>query len=106
MRRSGPLGELIARQAEALALDERYEEKYGRPCAGLPDDTINFQHDPLACAAALGWDGITISEIPLRIESRDGLLYELIGDTGRSVPVVTAVDGPRFNEFWLDLVAD
>ncbi len=106
LRRSGPLGALIARQAEALALDEHNEEKYGLVCAGLPDDTINFQHDPLACAAALGWKGVTITETPLQVELRDGLLYERIDDPGRSMPVVTAVDGPRFNQFWLDLVAD
>jgi purine nucleosidase len=106
LRQSGALGALIARQAEAHARDERYEEKYGRACAGLPDDTINFQHDPLACAVALGWDGVTITKTPLRFEVRDGLLHEWVNDTGRSMPVVTAVDAPRFNQYWLDIVAD
>lgn len=104
LRRSGPLGALIARQAEAFALAENYEERYGRACTGLPDDLINFQHDPLACAVALGWAGVTIEEIPLRIERRDGWLHERIAADGRLTPVVTAVDGLRFNQFWLDLV--
>jgi hypothetical protein len=75
-------------------------------CAGLPDHTINFQHDPPACAVALGWEGVTITETPLRFEVRDGLLHERVSDTGRSTPVVTAVDAPRFNQYWLDLIAD
>ncbi|MGC8073836.1 hypothetical protein ACP3W1_25070, partial [Salmonella enterica] len=52
LRHSGPLGALLARQAEAFARDQQYEEKYGTTCAGLPDDTIDFLHDPLACAIA------------------------------------------------------
>ena len=54
LRRSGPLARLIARQADAFAKDENIEAQYGRTCQGLPDDTINFLHDPLACAIALG----------------------------------------------------
>ena len=30
--------------------------KYGETCEGLPNDIINFLHDPLACSIALGWD--------------------------------------------------
>jgi hypothetical protein len=29
----------------------------GRAHAGLPDDIVNFHHDPLTCAVALGWAG-------------------------------------------------
>jgi len=57
LRNAGTLGQLIARQAEAFAEDEQIEMNYGKTCAGLPVDIINFQHDSLACAIALGWDG-------------------------------------------------
>jgi hypothetical protein len=63
------VAQLIARQAEAFAKEHNYEAQYGRTCGGLPDDTINFQHDPLACAIALGWDeGVEVREIPLKSE--------------------------------------
>ena len=69
----------------------------------MPDDIINFQHDPLACAIALGWDdGVEIEELPLIVEEKDGWLHERIDPLGKPTRVVTKVDGPRFNEFWLD----
>lgn len=95
LRESGPLAALIARQAEAHAVDEGYEAKYG---------LINFHHDPLACAVALGWEGATVTETPLRLEMRGEDLSTLPDPAGRPTKVVTAVDGAGFNEFWLDLV--
>jgi inosine-uridine nucleoside N-ribohydrolase len=107
LRMSGALGRLIARQAEAFAADEKNETKYGAVCEGLPGDTINFQHDPLACAIALGWEeGIEIGELPLILEENDGWLVERVHASGRPVRVVTKVNGPRFNEFWLDRIAN
>src|SRR5688572_23901144 len=55
LRKAGTLGQLIAQQAEAFAVDEHNELRIGETCEGLPRDIINFQHDPLACAIALGW---------------------------------------------------
>jgi purine nucleosidase len=52
LRAAGPLGQLIARQAEEFAIDEKNELRYGETCPGLPRDIINFQHDPLASAVA------------------------------------------------------
>lgn len=99
----GALGQLIARQAEAFAVDEQNETRYGTTCAGLPDDIINFQHDPLACAIALGWDeGVEIEELPLVIEEKEGWLTERINLAGQPMRVVTKVDGPAFGDFWLD----
>jgi inosine-uridine nucleoside N-ribohydrolase len=105
LRAAGPLGALIARQAEATNNDEQHEERYGRRYPNVPHDILNFQHDPLACAVALGWDGVTIEEIPLRFEFRDGWLHEVIAADGKPTPVVTQVDGARFNEFWLRMVS-
>jgi len=104
LRAAGPLGQLLARQAEAFAVDEQYEQTYGRTCAGLPDDLVNFQHDPLACAVALGWDGVTIEHARVSVEVREGWLYERVDEAGQAMRVVTAVDSARFNELWLRLV--
>jgi purine nucleosidase len=48
------MSQLNVRQAEAFAQDEDYEAQYGKRCEFLPKDIINFQHDPLTCAIALG----------------------------------------------------
>jgi len=106
LRRAGRLGQLIARQMEAFTGDEHNEENYGKTCPGLPRDIINFQHDPLACAVALGWaDGIEIQELPLLIEVQEGLLTERIHPAGSPIRMVTKIDGGRFNEFWLRVVS-
>ncbi len=106
LKRAGALGQLIARQAEAFAGDEKMEEKFGKTSARLPDDIINFQHDPLACAIALGWaEGVEIKEIPLKIELKDRLIYQTIDAGGKRTRVVTKIDGTRFSEFWLKTVA-
>jgi inosine-uridine nucleoside N-ribohydrolase len=105
LRASGPLGALIARQAEAFAEDWENETRLALASPGLPDDTINFQHDPLACAIALGWrDGAEVSEVPLRFEVRDGLMHEVVDPHGRPTSVVTRIDGTRFSDFWVQRV--
>ena len=103
--RAGGLGQLLARQAEAFAVDEQNEKKFGETCEGLPKDIINFLHDPLACAIALGWsDGVEVKEIPLILEEKDGRLYERIDPSGKPTRVVTKIDGSLFNEFWLNKI--
>jgi hypothetical protein len=108
LHQSDPLGALIARQAQAFAEDEQMESRFGAIYPALPPDLINFQHDPLAVAAALGWEeGLKIEELPLLIEEREGLLCETIDPVrGKPVRVVTQVDGARFNQFWLDTVTN
>jgi len=106
LRQSGPLARLIARQAEAFAVDPNNNALCGQTWKGLPEDFINFQHDPLACAIALGWDeGVEICEIPLRLEIRDGWLCQTVDHCGKPTRVVTRVNGDRFSEFWLSTVA-
>ncbi|MGQ0604817.1 MAG: nucleoside hydrolase [Anaerolineales bacterium] len=105
LKQSGPLAQLIAKQAEAFAIEYNNEAQYGQTCAGLPNDTINFQHDPLACAIALGLtDEVEISEIHLRTEIVDGWLRQLTDEGGKPTRVVTRVNGEKFNEFWLKRV--
>lgn len=104
-RATSPLARLVARQAEAFAAGEWNKAEEGRAYAGLPEDIVNFQHDPLACALALGWDeGVEVSELPLKLEVADGFLRQRIEEGGRVTKVVTKVDGARFSEFWLDAV--
>jgi purine nucleosidase len=105
LSQAGPLARLIARQAEAFAVEYGNEAQYGQTCKNLPDDIINFQHDPLACAIALGWhDGVEISELPLKLAVEDGWLVQRIADGGKPTRVVTRVNGAKFNQFWLETV--
>ena len=66
---------------------------------------INFLHDPLACAIALGWsDGVETEEIPLLLEEKNGWLQERIDPSGKRIRIVTKVNGTHFNEFWLNKI--
>jgi purine nucleosidase len=103
LRAAGPLGALLADQGEAHARDNAMAD-LGRSWPGLPDDLLNFQHDPLACAVALGWDGVTVEEVPTRLEVRGGRLLVTRQAGARPLRVVTAVDGPAFAEAWLQAV--
>jgi purine nucleosidase len=105
LRQAGPLAQRIAQQAEAFAHDERLIERLGPTSPALPRDLINFQHDPLACAIALGWqEGVTYEECRLSVTVTNGILMEIPDPAGRPFRLVTCVDGPRFNQFWLDVV--
>ena len=107
LRKAGSLGQLIAQQAEVFAVDEQNEMRFGETCEGLPRDIINFQHDPLACGIALGWnEGVEIEELRLVLEEKDGWLHEGIHPSGKPVRVVTKIDGPRFNEFWFNKIVN
>ncbi len=107
LKKSGVFGRLLAQQAESFAGDEKMEERFGKTCQRLPGDHINFLHDPLACAIALGYnEGVEIKEIPLVLEEKDGWLYERIDDIGKMFKVVTKIDAPKFNEFWVNRVAN
>jgi len=103
LRAAGPLGALLADQGEAHARDQG-TTTLARAWPGLPDDLLNFHHDPLACAVALGWDGVTVEELPLRLEVGGGRLRMTRDAGGRPLRVVTAVDGPAFEEAWLAAV--
>jgi purine nucleosidase len=106
LREAGALGWLLARQAEAFAEDEKLGQRLGTACPELPGDFINFQHDPLACAIALGWqDGVEIAEIPLQTVIRGGVLYQQIAAEGKPTRVVTKAEGDKFSAFWLSTVA-
>lgn len=101
------LARLIALQAESFAKDRgnRPSILFDHTFTGLPQDTINFLHDPLACAIALGWrDGVEICEIPLATEIEGELLRQTIAKNGKSTKVVTRASAEKFNELWLAAV--
>ncbi len=100
---SGQLGKLLARQAEAHAA-EHGVGALGRAHRGLPDDLLNFQYDPLACAVALGWPGAIVEEMRLRpVLDGDTLRFEQNPD-GRLTRVVVDVDAAGFTDTWLTAV--
>jgi purine nucleosidase len=103
LRDSGPLGRLLADQAERHARDNGRTE-LGVDFPLLPNDLLNFHYDPLACAVALGWDGVTIEEIATQLELRSNRLLLRIRPGYPTLPVATGVDGARFEEEWLRAV--
>ena len=103
LRASGPLGELLARQGEAHGEDHGMAE-LGRAHAGLPDDLLNFQYDPVACAVAAGWNGAVVEEQRLRPVMEGDVLRFQPDQDGRLVRVVVDLDGASFTDAWLAAV--
>jgi purine nucleosidase len=103
LRAAGPLGQLLARQCEAHGQAYQMEE-LGREHTGLPDDLLNFQYDPVACAVALGWSGATVEDMRLRAALQDDVLFFEPHSQGRPTRVVLNVDGDAFRETWLSAV--
>jgi inosine-uridine nucleoside N-ribohydrolase len=64
----------ITRTASAGACRRVRHDRDGRAHAGLADDLLNFQYDPVACAVALGWTGATTEQIPVDTTVADGVL--------------------------------
>src|SRR5690606_1877459 len=90
LEKADVLGQLLARQLTYFAEVNANEASYGKTCTNLPDDFINFQHDPLACALAVGWDeGITMETVTLQIDISEGYLYEQITENGKPTRIVT-----------------
>ncbi len=105
LEKSGHLGQLIVRQAELYERLEHYAQLYGETCSRLPKDIINFLHDPLACAIALGWnEGVEMETIPLKLETREGWLYEIPVRSGTPMRLVTKIDGNAFSEYWCQIL--
>jgi inosine-uridine nucleoside N-ribohydrolase len=103
LRDAGALGKLIADQAEAHARDNGRTE-LGRAFEGLPDDLLNFHYDPLACAVAVDWTGVTIEKIPTRLELREGRLWMSESEDEDPLRVATEVEAEPFEEAWLRAV--
>ncbi len=104
LREGGPLARLLAHQTALQGADDDMPA-LGRRHDRLPDDLLNFHHDPLACAVAAGWDGVTVERLPLVTRLTGGVLTFAVDPDGRPTRVVTAVDAERFAHDWLDTVA-
>ena len=104
LRTLGPLGDLLATQAELHGADSHMAE-LTRQHQALPADLLNWQYDPLACAVAAGWDGVQVEEFPLVVATQDGVLSFAPDPAGKPTRVVTGVDAVRFEEEWLAAVA-
>lgn len=104
LERAGPLSALLARQARVHA-EANQMPALGKRYPGLPDDLLNFQHDALTCAVALGWSGARVEELRLRFGLHQGRwpVFRPEAD-GKPVQVVTSVDGAAFRLDWLNLV--
>jgi purine nucleosidase len=103
LRAAGPLGALLADQAVARARDHGFDE-LALAYPKLPDDVLNFQHDALACAVAVGWPGVGVEEIPIRVELRDDRAWMTRAEGEPTLRVVTEVDAARFEVDWLAAV--
>ncbi|MFB4263717.1 hypothetical protein [Nonomuraea sp. GTA35] len=100
---SGPLGELLARQCRAHAVDSGMTE-LGRAHAGLPDDLVNIHWDPVACAVALGWSGAVVQERRVRtVLEAERLRFEH-DPGGRRTRVLAGLDVQAFDELWIEAV--
>ena len=95
LREAGPVAELIARQGEAHGVDFAMAA-LGAAHAGLPEDLLNFQYDPVACLVALGWSGATMSHRRLSPSLVDDHLIFQPDQRGVPMSVVDRIDGPRF----------
>ena len=97
---AGPLGRLLATQAESQCAD-RSTGELARTSTALPDDLVAFHHDPLTCAAAIGWPGITLEERRLVPVCDGDVLRFAEGDDGRPARLGTDVDADAFAALWL-----
>ena len=103
LRTAGPLGRLLATQAEHQAA-ERSSGELARSAAGLPGDLLAFHHDPLTCAAALGWPGVTFDDRRLAPVLDGELLHFADSHDGRLVRIGVDMDADAFEELWLSSV--
>ena len=103
LRASGALGRLLARQAQAFAEDRGVSELAAKH-RSLPADLLIFHHDPLACAAALGWPGARVTELALSHALEGDVFRWRAAPGGRPTRVVTGVDPEAFSRDWLAAV--
>ena len=100
---SGPLGDLLARQAKAHGEDHNMAE-LGREHPALPDDLVNFHYDPVGCAVAIGWPGAVVQERHLLPVLDGGVLRFEADKTGQPTRVVVHLDGKAFADVWITAV--
>jgi inosine-uridine nucleoside N-ribohydrolase len=100
LRAAGWIGQLLAMQSEANAIDTRMGE-LGRSFSALPDDLVNFHWDPVTCAVAAGWSGVSLQEFRLCTEMDGEVLRFHEVPEGTLTRAVLDVDADEFRERWL-----
>ena len=103
LQAAGLVGQLLARQAVAYCQDERKPALVGG-YRGLPPDLLNFHHDPLACAVAVGWPGARLQSVPVTTHLDGDILRYSKSAAGRPVDVVREVDAASFTSTWLGAI--
>ncbi len=104
LRHGNRLAQLIADQGEIHGADDEMPS-LGTAHERLPNDLLNFQYDPLACAVALNWDGVRVETMSLSARMEEGMLTFPRDPKGKPTQVAVAVDGVRFEEAWLAAVS-
>jgi purine nucleosidase len=102
---SGPLGQLLARQALSHR-DEYGVTELAKQYPGLPDDLLNFQYDAAACAVALGWESVKSRTTQLLPETEAGILRFQEAASGKLVDALCSVSTDDFGDQWLDSVVN
>jgi inosine-uridine nucleoside N-ribohydrolase len=100
LRAAGAMGELLALQSEANAIDTQMPE-LGRSFSALPDDLVNFHWDPVTCAVAAGWSGARIEEFRLSTEMAGEVMQFREAPQGRPARAVLNIDADEFRERWM-----
>ncbi len=65
---------------------------------------MNFRHDPVTCAIAVGWAGEAIETVPLQSSINEDILRSQQVSDGRNVHVLVDIDTDAFSEAWLTSV--
>ncbi|MBV8899931.1 MAG: nucleoside hydrolase [Verrucomicrobia bacterium] len=102
---AGRLGALLARQARCHDAAWRSMPELAFIFDYVPEDFLNFQHDPLTCAVALGWTaGVGLQECRVAVALESGWLRTRIDPAGRPATVASAVQDEAFADYWLSTV--
>ncbi|HEY0790616.1 MAG TPA: nucleoside hydrolase [Chthoniobacterales bacterium] len=102
---AGPLPALLAHQARCHDANWRSMPELEFLYRYVPQDFLNFQHDPLTCAVALGWTaGVELQELSVAAVREAGWLRTRFNPLGRPARVVTSVQDQRFADHWLHTV--
>jgi hypothetical protein len=75
--------------------------RLGRDHDGLPDDLLNFQYDPVACATAVGWEGATIETRNVRPTDESARLRFEVHPDGVPTRFLIDFDADQFKQMWL-----
>ena len=103
LRAGGPLAQLLALQGDLHGRDYGME-RLAPTNHAVPEDILNFQYDSVAVAAALGWDCLTVEDIPLAVRMAGENIALERTPGAPLLRVATDVDAEAFRARWLETV--